>query len=123
MKLIYTGDFDKLKEFRKTLKENKIIEKQNKLIELNKDLLYIQNLVDEALKDKWTLFNVSTADNVGLAYKIFKKGRQYTFGAEPWHWHHIYISKLGLLKLERMIKKTRKKLIKAGLVKKEEEDE
>lgn len=130
MKLIYTGDFERLKDIRRKIKLSKLIDYSNYLEEIKEDLEYINSLVNEYTEKGWSIFNISTKMNVNLAYKLFKKGEQYSFGDERHHWHHINISALGIMRLNRYLSKVNKKIVKidkkitkiqAGLVKKEEE--
>lgn len=100
----------KIKKLQENSKKSKILRKQEYLIDLKNDLLYIQEKMDKSLEEGYLLFNITTRDNLELAYKIFKKGEQYTFGDERWHCHHIYINKRGIKKLEKMLFKTNKKL-------------
>lgn len=100
----------KIKKIQENSKKSKILRKQEYLIDLKNDLLCIQEKMNKSLEEGYLLFNITTRDNLELAYKIFKKGEQYTFGDELWHYHHIYINKMGIKKLEKMLFKTNKKL-------------
>lgn len=129
MKLIYTGDFERLKDIRRKIKLSKLIDYSDYLEGIKEDLEYINSLVDESIEMGWSIFNISTKMNVNLAYKLFKKGEQYSFGDERYHWHHINISVSGMIRLNRYLSKVNKKIakidkkilkIQAGLVKKEE---
>lgn len=103
----YENLIDKFKKVKPIAKREK---KLNVLYNLQKELLDINERVEEWLNKDEIFFNISSKNDINLVYSIFHNKHQYTFGDERYHYYHIKINKRGLIKLEKMIKKVQSEI-------------
>ena len=99
-------------KFKKAKPIEKKREKLNDLYKLKRELLDIDEKVEEWLNKDKIYFNITTRNDIELVYFIFHNGEQTSLGDEWYHNYRITINKQGLRKLEKLLKKVQFKIDK-----------